>query len=115
MSEDERVHFVGFYCPVMFEGGNDANLCFGSDGLLHCPETDDFCLNSFHAGFLVDLDGTPLSSIVINLGEAMGIRSIDNGQLIMDNSWYSLDGRKLPGKPTAKGIYVNGQRKVVIK
>lgn len=29
--------------------------------------------------------------------------------------WYTLDGRKLNGKPTQKGIYVNGDRKVVIK
>ena len=29
--------------------------------------------------------------------------------------WYTLDGRKLNGKPTQKGIYVNGGRKVVIK
>ena len=29
--------------------------------------------------------------------------------------FYTLDGRKLDGKPTQKGIYVNGGRKVVIK
>ena len=27
----------------------------------------------------------------------------------------SLDGRKLDGKPTAKGIYINNGRKVVMK
>ena len=46
-----------------------------------------------------------------------GIRSasMDNGQLIMDNSWYTLDGRKLQGKPTQKGAYIIGGKKVVIK
>jgi len=29
--------------------------------------------------------------------------------------WYSLDGRKLSGKPTAKGLYINNGKKVVIK
>ena len=29
--------------------------------------------------------------------------------------WYTLDGRKLNGKPTQKGIYINGGRKVVVK
>ena len=29
--------------------------------------------------------------------------------------WYSLDGRKLSGKPTKKGLYINGGKKVVIK
>ena len=31
------------------------------------------------------------------------------------NDWYTLDGRKLDGKPTRKGLYINGGRKVVIK
>ena len=31
------------------------------------------------------------------------------------DAWYDLSGRKLPGKPTAKGIYINGGRKFVIK
>jgi hypothetical protein len=29
--------------------------------------------------------------------------------------WYSLDGRKLNGKPSAKGVYIVGGKKVVIK
>ena len=49
-------------------------------------------------------------------GETTGIVSIDNGQLTIDNdAWYTLDGRKLEGKPTTKGIYINKGVKVVIK
>ena len=35
----------------------------------------------------------------------------------MENSgaWYTLDGRKLIGKPTQKGVYIVNGRKVVIK
>ena len=44
---------------------------------------------------------------------------MDNGQWIMDNKagagWYSLDGRRLNGRPTAKGIYVRGGKKFIIK
>ena len=29
--------------------------------------------------------------------------------------WYDLSGRKLDTKPTAKGLYINGGRKVVVK
>lgn len=29
--------------------------------------------------------------------------------------WYTLDGRKLSGKPTQKGIYVVKGRKIVVK
>ena len=38
-----------------------------------------------------------------------GEGTIDNG------AWYSLDGRRIEGKPSTKGIYVNNGKKVVIK
>ena len=44
-----------------------------------------------------------------------GIRSIDNGKWIMDNYWYDLQGRKLPGKPTQKGIYIYKGKKRIIQ
>ena len=48
-----------------------------------------------------------------------GIQSVtmDNGQWIMDNCWYTLDGRKIAEgqKPTAKGVYIYKGKKVVIK
>ena len=31
------------------------------------------------------------------------------------DGWYSLDGRRLSGKPSVKGVYINNGRKVVIK
>ena len=45
------------------------------------------------------------------------IISIDNGQLTIDNeagAWYTLDGRRLNGKPTTKGIYINNGKKIII-
>lgn len=32
-----------------------------------------------------------------------------------ENSWYTLDGRQLNGKPTAKGIYIHNNVKAVVK
>jgi hypothetical protein len=29
--------------------------------------------------------------------------------------WYDLSGRRLQGKPTKKGVFINDGRKVVIK
>ena len=53
-------------------------------------------------------------------GETTAIGTIDNGQLTIDNyadadGWYDLQGRKLSGKPTKKGLYINNGRKIVIK
>jgi len=44
-----------------------------------------------------------------------GIEAIDNGQLTIDNSWYDMNGRKLNGKPSRAGVYINNGNKVVIK
>jgi hypothetical protein len=30
-------------------------------------------------------------------------------------AWYTLDGRKMQGKPTQKGVYIKNGHKVVIK
>ena len=50
--------------------------------------------------------------------EGDGIEAIENGEVKNDNKtdvWYTLDGRKLIGKPTQCGIYINNGNKVVIK
>ena len=47
-----------------------------------------------------------------------GINSIDNSQSATDNEagdWYTIDGRKLSGKPWQKGIYIVNGRKVAVK
>ena len=33
----------------------------------------------------------------------------------LSDSWYDLNGRRLNGKPTVKGVYVNGGKKYIIK
>ena len=57
--------------------------------------------------------GTRSISIVFGDGTT-GIESIDNGQLTIDN-WYDLNGRKLQGMPTKKGLYIMNGKKVVVK
>ena len=51
-------------------------------------------------------------------GELTGIGTISTktGEGTIDkDAWYSLDGRRIVGKPSVKGIYVNNGKKVVIK
>lgn len=49
---------------------------------------------------------------------ATGIATMESGQGISDDgagAWYTLDGRRLAGKPAQKGIYVHQGRKEVIR
>ena len=38
----------------------------------------------------------------------------DNGEMINDD-WYAIDGRRLSGKPTAAGLYINNKRVILIR
>ena len=43
-----------------------------------------------------------------------GIQQVENS--VNDNdAWYTLSGIKLPGKPTANGVYIHGGKKLIIK
>ena len=119
MSGDERVHFIGIYCPVQLEANNYANLYLGADSQLRCPAAEGFYLNAFRAGFLVDLgDGATPTSIVINFGdgEVTGITDPTPAWEGSGNAWFTLDGRKLGSKkPAQKGVYIYKGAKIVIK
>ena len=53
-------------------------------------------------------------SILVN-GEATTVSSVDFDAVEAMDDWYTVGGRKLKGKPTKKGFYLNAGRKVVIK
>lgn len=53
-------------------------------------------------GIVLDDDTNGIEDIMLNSDDT-------------DSEWYTLDGRKLNGKPTARGIYVVKGRKVVVK
>jgi len=45
---------------------------------------------------------------------AIGTFDTQTGEVTLGN-WYTLDGTPLSGKPSAKGIYINNGKKIVIK
>ena len=45
---------------------------------------------------------------------AIGTLHTQTGEVVLDG-WYTLDGTRLSGQPTRKGIYVNNGKKVIIK
>ena len=47
-------------------------------------------------------------------GEATGIDELRiKNQELRDEGWYSLDGRRLSGRPTAKGLYIHNGKLVI--
>ena len=54
---------------------------------------------------------------VSSTGDTTGIGSLntETGEITTADGWYTLSGRKLDGKPTTKGLYINNGKKVIIK
>lgn len=60
--------------------------------------------------------GGALTIDFVGNSEATGIQSVDTKQVAADDdNWYTLQGVKLDGKPTEKGIYIYNGKKVAIK
>ena len=53
--------------------------------------------------------------LVVDPNSTTGISPVTRQPSSLTDAWYTLDGRKLTGKPTLKGIYIFNGKKVVIK
>ena len=65
-----------------------------------------------------DLPQSITVRLVSRNGETTAIGTLDTktGEVSFDSeAWYTLDGVRLSGKPSTKGIYINNGRKIVIR
>ena len=64
----------------------------------------------------MNFGGGEAKELSLTTDEPTGIKTIENGEPTVDNgAWYTIDGTRLQGEPTTKGIYVRGGKKVVVK
>ena len=127
-SDDWNVTFKGTYDPVEIgDEGDNTKLYFGNGNTLYWPN-GAMTINPFRAYFQLNTINAKARSIVLNFGEGEttviqppfispeGARTeaSPRGGLV-GAAWYTLDGRKMQGKPTQKGVYIKNGHKVVIK
>jgi hypothetical protein len=125
--ETNDVTFCGAFNPFILEANDNTKLYMGNNNTLYYPSKER-TINSFRAyfqladgitagnltsgtqgikAFVLDFDNEQTTGII---GAAIN----DNEEMTSDK-WYTLDGRRLAGKPTQKGVYINNGSKVVIK
>ena len=119
--EDECIEFLGTFSPVTLAAQDRTVLYLGGDSKLYYP-TDDMTVNAFRGYFRLkngltagDLPTNGAKNFVLNFGDStteIGASLNDNGQWINDN-FYLIDGRKLQGEPTQKGVYIQNGKKIV--
>ena len=102
-------------------------LYMGSDSKLYYPlapmNINAFCtffiLRDFVAGESSATDNEKeIRNIVLDFGngETTGIdASLKDNEPQSNDHYYSIDGQRLQGKPTKKGIYIKNGKKVVVK
>jgi hypothetical protein len=116
--ETDYVDFCGTYQPLGFSANDKTMLYMGSDNKLYYPDKN-LNLHAFRGYFLLKgISAGDLSANAIELNfddETTGLSSIHSLNSEGSSYWYTLDGRKLSGKPTQKGVYIHNGQKVVIK
>ena len=115
-SSDGYVTFKGTYSPIVWETENKSILFVGAGNTLYYPEAGGH-VNACRAYF--DLGSASAREFVMNFEEGNSETTSLPQPLQKEGSqadaWYTLDGRKLNGKPTTKGLYIHNGKKVIIK
>ena len=115
--------FVGQYSPFKIgdvnngDDGNKNEIILMSSGNRIGYSQNPRTLKCFRCHFYVPANGGQQArSFVVDFGDATGIEplTISPEGESHDGAWYSLDGRKVDGKPT-QGLYIVNGKKVVIK
>ena len=121
VTTDERVRFLGTYKSTTFDAEDKSILLMGGNNTLYYPQSGAG-IGAQRAYFKIGGDGAllarRLTAFNIDFGddEATGIISTTNyTNDTNSDAWFTLDGRKLDGKPTQRGIYINNGKKTIIK
>ncbi len=116
-SGDGNVNFIGYYDAFTVKPDDNPLVYYlTSDNKLRYTSKER-TLNACRAYFTFTATDASNSNFTFSFdfGDGTdGITGIVNSSNT-DNEWYTLDGRKISGKPVQKGIYVTNGQKVVIK
>lgn len=125
ISDGVSITFAGTNSPVTLMAGDNTNLYLGEENNLYYPSENGYItINACRAYFQLDgitagepKQGAPVRFVLNFDGETTGIVSTTNDTNFTnsDHAWYDLNGHRLNGKPTVKGVYINNGKKVVVK
>ena len=118
--------FKGTYAPLeITEANRDEVLLLATGSKLGYAKTDRTVANGKALGtcraYFEITGAAAVRSFIMDFGDDVTsiIEVGANSQLSTLNSqlstWYTLDGRRLQGKPAQKGVYIQNGKKVIIK
>ena len=122
-SSDGYVTFKGTYDRLEWNTENNSILFLGANNTLYWPQPSNNktpYLNACRAYFQLNngLTAAEVSAARMNFdgeNEVNGVKEVNATLGVNDDSWYTLNGVKLSGKPTKAGLYIHNGKKVIIK
>ena len=102
---------------TVYSSGNTTYYAFGKQNgkeAFYKVPTTGYTPSANKAVLVVKAPASGAKEMIVIGGDVTGIESIENGTIVNDN-YYTIDGKLVKGQPTQKGIYVVNGRKVVIK
>ena len=117
----ETVQMVGTYSPVSVIADDKSILFLGDANTLYYSTVDRqirSCRAYFSVPYINGHAEAKARAFALSFDgeETTGILEVSaNYNGVTDEAWYSLDGVRLSGKPTQRGLYINNGKKVVIK
>ena len=117
----ETVQMVGTYSPVSVTADDKSILFLGDANTLYYSTVDRqirSCRAYFSVPYINGHAGAKARAFALSFdGEVTtGIIEVSaNYNGVTDDAWYSLDGVRLSGKPTQRGMYINKGKKIIVK
>ena len=123
--QEKGITFSGTYDKISFDAADPSFLFLGGANALYYPESGAkigaqrayFQLDGLTAGESSSPREQAIRAFSLNFGDAGSTvvsPANDADGDVRAPAWYSLDGVRLSGKPTKKGVYVRNGKKVVI-
>ncbi len=120
--DNDEITFTGTFAQQTFDKENRSILFLGAANKLYFPQPDltsTPSIGAFRAFFRLNgITAGDVATTRLFFGdkESSGIADVDlKSSSRLQRGWYTLDGRKLEGKPTKSGVYVSRGKKVVVK
>jgi len=115
---DGQVKFIGYYDAFTINTPANDDIYYMTDDNTLKHTGKERTLKACRAYFQFSNDIVNSGrQFVLDFGEGNVVTGLENIQRVLQSqsNWYTIDGRRLEGAPTKKGLYINKNKKRIVK
>jgi hypothetical protein len=120
---NDLIAFIGLYNPLHIKSSDNTKLYLGDSNQLYYPN-GEMTINAFRAYFQLGEgytagvftgSGEGIKSFILDFGDDETSITEISDHFECSDSYFTLDGFCLSGKPMVKGLYIHNGKKCIIK